>query len=363
MDTTDTMSGKQKRKERNKAVRNLPVLNVKENSLASDLPKISGPIAGERHALARISEINAMQQSIKNASYAINELAFQSLPRGLRRRTASHNLNRLPARLREKAAREAQMSAPDKSLIRKKVRKIKPPRNVVQEFLRRQKSKKWMETHMWHAKRMKMTDIWGYRIASKPNTKSARITYRSFTRLSIAHDASYLACIELHGDFENIVNVMNKITDAGLPSVGSERFIAGNRIGTTNLHEYLKYPSSLICPISFLWRPYTKDTIWLWIHPSAINEALYFIQKSIKESNVTNVTVNDLREQLLRFELTGPRSTALLQAILDPIQQGDSATKGNQVWSELSQLRSSCSLSPGVVLGLQVNDPRLRYNL
>lgn len=50
MDTTDTMSGKQKRKgehnhhfffywltvlftERNKAVRNLPVLNVKENSL------------------------------------------------------------------------------------------------------------------------------------------------------------------------------------------------------------------------------------------------------------------------------------------------------------------------------------------
>lgn len=75
------------------------------------------------------------------------------------------------------------------------------------------------------------------------------------------------------------------------------------------------------------------------------------------------MTVNDLREQLLRFELTGPRSTALLQAILDPIQQGDSATKGNQVWSELSQLRSSCSLSPGVVLGLQVNDPRLRYNL
>jgi ribonuclease P/MRP protein subunit POP1 len=41
-----------------------------------------------------------------NSSYAINELAFQSLPRGLRRRAASHNLNRLPARLREKAAHE-----------------------------------------------------------------------------------------------------------------------------------------------------------------------------------------------------------------------------------------------------------------
>ena len=43
-----------------------------------------------------------------NHSYAMNELAFQSLPRGLRRRTASHNLNRLPARLRAKAAKEVE---------------------------------------------------------------------------------------------------------------------------------------------------------------------------------------------------------------------------------------------------------------
>ena len=84
-------------------------------------------------------------------------------------------------------------------------------------------SKKWMETHMWHAKRMKMKDIWGYRIASRPNTKSVRITYRSFTRLSIAHDASYLACIELQGTYEELTRVLNTVTDAGLPSVGSER--------------------------------------------------------------------------------------------------------------------------------------------
>jgi hypothetical protein len=36
---------------------------------ASDLPKISGPIQAERHALARINEINAMQRNIKNARY------------------------------------------------------------------------------------------------------------------------------------------------------------------------------------------------------------------------------------------------------------------------------------------------------
>lgn len=70
---------------------------------------------------------------------------------------------------------------------------------------------------------MKMQDIWGYRIAARPNTKSVRITYRSFTRLSIVHDASYMGCIELRGDNKEIISALNTVTDAGSPSVGSER--------------------------------------------------------------------------------------------------------------------------------------------
>ncbi|KAI9358705.1 NUC188 domain-containing protein [Pilaira anomala] len=355
----DTMSGKQKRRERNRLVRQIGTHNKKDNTLTDNIPKISGPIHADRHALARIMEINAMQNNIKKSSFALNELAFQSLPRGLRRRAASHNINRLPARLREKAAREAHSSAPGTPLSRKKVRKIKPPKNIVQEFLRRQRSKQWLETHMWHTKRMKMADIWGHRIASRPNTKSVRVTYRSFTRLSIIHDASYMACIELTGNFDEIMSVMNLITDAGLPSIGSERFVKGNRMGTTNLYEISTYPNNLICPISFLWKPETKDTVWLWVHPSATNEALTYIKKAMKVAKVKQVELNDLRKEILRFELTGPRSTALLQAILDPVQEN--GTKGNQTWKGLSELRSSCSLSPGSVLGLVVNDPRLKF--
>ncbi|KAL9548705.1 hypothetical protein MBANPS3_005558 [Mucor bainieri] len=360
VEATNSLSGKQKRRERNKSVREIGKHNKLDNKLADDIPKVSGPIEANRYALARIMEINDMQHAIKKASYALNELAFQSLPRGLRRRAASHNINRLPARLRAKAAKEAHSSAPNAKLIRKKVKKIKTPRNTVEEFLRRQKSKKWLETHMWHAKRMKMTDIWGYRIASRPNTKSVRITYRSFTRLSVAHDASYMACIELKGNQSDIVTVMDTLTDKGAPSVGSQRFIRGNRMGSTHLYEYKGYPAKLICPISFLWKPATHDTIWLWIHPSAINEALTFIHLAIKETHMADVQVNDLRNEILRFELTGPRSTALLQAILDPVPDTNLGG-GNAVWRDLSQLRSSCSLSPGSVLGLLVQDPRLRF--
>ncbi|KAI7904843.1 NUC188 domain-containing protein [Cokeromyces recurvatus] len=300
-----------------------------------------------------------MQTAIKRASYALNELAFQSLPRGLRRRAASHNINRLPARLRAKAAKEAYCSAPNAPLIRKKIKKIKTPRNTVEEFLRRQKSKKWLETHMWHTKRMKMNDIWGHRIAARPNTKSIRVTYRSFTRLSIIHDASYMACIELKGDKNDIIKVLNTMTDAGLSSVGSERYISGKRIGYTHLYEYLGYPLKLICPISFLWKPKTTDTIWLWIHPSAVHEANIYLKMAIKETKTTNIQLNDLRDDILRFELTGPRSTALLQTILDPIP--DESIKGNNVWNRLKELRSSCSMSPGTVIGLVVQDPRLKF--
>lgn len=136
------------------------------------------------------------------------------------------------------------------------------------------------------------------------------------------------------------------------------RFIKGNRLGTTNLYDYLGYPTKLICPISFLWKPKTNDTIWLWIHPSAINEALTFIKVAIKETEAAHVELNDLRNEILKFELTGPRSTALLQAILDPVP--DETVRGNTVWKDLKQLRSSCSLSPGSVLGLLVQDPRLK---
>jgi Ribonucleases P/MRP protein subunit POP1 len=42
-------------------------------------------------------------------SGALNQLAFQSLPRGLRRRAASHNIKRIPVKLREKAKSEVRL--------------------------------------------------------------------------------------------------------------------------------------------------------------------------------------------------------------------------------------------------------------
>ena len=55
---------------------------------------------------AREYEIRALESSLGNAKKALATRAFQSVPRSMRRRTASHNVKKVPKRLRARAAKE-----------------------------------------------------------------------------------------------------------------------------------------------------------------------------------------------------------------------------------------------------------------
>lgn len=55
---------------------------------------------------AREYEIKALESSLGNAKKALSTRAFQSVPRSMRRRTASHNVKKVPKRLRARAAKE-----------------------------------------------------------------------------------------------------------------------------------------------------------------------------------------------------------------------------------------------------------------
>jgi ribonuclease P/MRP protein subunit POP1 len=89
--------------------------------------------------------------------------------------------------------------------------------------------KKWLETHIWHAKRMKMNDIWGYRLvclhsvgcplsypspqAEHSTEKLFRPSHRAALHGCILHDASYTALIELKGKQELLRRVLNGCSD------------------------------------------------------------------------------------------------------------------------------------------------------
>lgn len=70
---------------------------------------------------SRSFEIKAFELSQLNSKYASSTRVFQSLPRVMRRRTASHNVKRIPRRLRSRAIREMNSSA-SPAAIKKKVK-------------------------------------------------------------------------------------------------------------------------------------------------------------------------------------------------------------------------------------------------
>lgn len=160
---------------------------------------------------SRSQQIKSLQSSIKAARSNATTRAWQLLPRAQRRRAASHNLLRLPKRLRRKGLNEMKSSATEpltKSQIRK--RSSNHPLSLSKlrrlELIKRasKKDRKWLETHLWHSKRFRMTglkgkkgfrlgrnDRWGFVLAEEPNMKSQRATLRDALKKSTLHDSSY----------------------------------------------------------------------------------------------------------------------------------------------------------------------------
>ncbi|KAG0015916.1 hypothetical protein BGZ80_009548 [Entomortierella chlamydospora] len=356
-------SGKDKKRGSLKAVRTVDVVNFAE---------------------ARAFEINAMHSAMESSKNSAMQRAFQSLPRNLRRRAASHNIKRLPVRLRERARREVESDPVKKGKKPDNRHKKRRPGTISQEYLRRQGTKRWLETHIWHAKRMKMVEIWGYKLADHSNENGIKSAYKSSHHQCIIQDSSYNGCLEITGPKKDISAVFDHILDPTTPSLSSARYVTGKRQFTAHLYEFDSFPQNLIAPATFLWRqqgtalegasvdgtPMEVDELsmqgqlWIWIHPSAFESAKTKIQEAIsKAGKVKDIQVKDLENSLVMFDFTGPRSTALLQAVLRPCKSETTKPyeEAHRTWDIISSLRTSSSLPPGVVLGLLVDDPRLTF--
>ncbi|KAF9958011.1 hypothetical protein BGZ72_001040 [Mortierella alpina] len=348
----------------------------------SGAPTISGNAKNERtldivnFAEARAFEINAMHTGMERSKDASAERAFQSLPRNLRRRAASHNIKRLPVRLRERAMREVDTD-PKKGNKPDNRHKKRRPGTIAQEYLRRQGTKRWLETHIWHAKRMKMVELWGYKLAEHSNEHGIKSAYKSSHHQCILQDSSYNGCLEITGTKSDISEVFRRMLDPTMPTLGSARYLTGKRKYTAFLYESDSFPQKLIAPVDFLWRQdaATETTmevdeqskngqLWAWVHPSALEATKIKVQEAISKANMTErVHMKDLENSLVLFDFTGPRSTALLQAVLYPCRSeaGRPYEEAHKVWEVVSNLRSSSSLPPGAVLSLLVEDPRLSF--
>ncbi|KAL5512825.1 hypothetical protein ACEPAG_3091 [Sanghuangporus baumii] len=345
----------------------------------------------EKFAEIRGYEINAMKQTMDNVASAGTQRVWQSLPRHLRRRAASHDVRYVPARLRQKARAEMDSSAKPSSKKRLPRRGKSKVLTRTEEFLKRQQDKSWLETHIWHAKRMHMENMWGYRLAKTPTEKAFRPSHRASVHGCILHDASYEAIIELNGAEHVLKEILARCSDPQTVSPCAVRFTNGSRVCYTHMYKPWSYPFDLVGPIEVLWKTSTSSspqvqsesskkednqrqkasirTIWVRCHPiiydAAVSTITYCVQAYLQGAQSTskkdiNIEVADLRDQFNIFELVGPKSSQVIRGALSPVKN-EEREEFKKFWKALGQLQTAGSAPRGMVVGMKVLDPRLNF--
>lgn len=308
---------------------------------------------------------------MKRSKSSGKQRAFQGLPRFLRRRAASHNVKRVPHRIRARAAVEmATDNTPDskKKSKRGHSRKIdmmverslqgnefevaedttginsladvSKRKNI--KFLRRQIDKTWLPTHLWQAKRTHMVKKWGYSIAESPNQKCYRATHRVFSSSSaIAWDTSYYADIVLDGSFQNLKTIISKIFGIGAcsPSV-----IAGKKCWEGQLI----IEADLLGPAIVYWACSDFDNkVLIHIHPELFT-SMYDHLCSLQSDIAFNL--HDCRTSLGSIDIKGSRSLFALWSILH--EKTPSFSK------QLGGIANVSYLPSNIAFTFEVKDPR-----
>ena len=426
---------------------------------------------------ARDFEIRAMEAGMASSKNALSKRAFQQVPRSMRRRTASHNVKRIPKRLRAKAIRDmkedntptvtARRRVPtnhkrlrlaqakklkDLGTLTKKKRDptkkqkqkekgpgtssdigpenadvdetrfpklkkntlTKPPKPPAR-FRKRQIHKSWLPTHIWHAKRAKMTEpknsLWRFAIPLSPSEKCFRITHRStILRGCVAYDTSYMGTIGVEGVERSLTGLLKALGIEEAASTGKreERW----RRGTRSRNGWIRARDGKrewIAPVVVLWsvvdeslwrqdvdheKQKVKRRLFIRVHPSAFLQVWDEVLKVAKIQR-PQAMVEDLRFEIGSIEVTGPGAMEALVGTLHPISDGNSETSNvmgattsidlpiasavdtanlgksveewvdipnsSQIFCQLAPITNPAALPPNALLDFIISDPRLHH--
>lgn len=355
--------------------------------------RLENEITTFQHCHERLNEIKALTSAITNPNNT--KLVFQKLPKHMRRRAMSHNPNRLPRKYR--MAHRAQMSksgapAKTKRPSRKYRRK---PANLLLEYQRRQRSNVWLETHIWHAKRFHMVTKWGYKLAQSSCDKTFRSSYRATRKHCLVQDISYIGVIEMLGPLDVLKIGFERMRGHGLGlGICAKAFTDGKREGSIELFAIDSYPYGALGRFQFMWRrPLNQSDdqrqLWLFAHPSVYQKLvdelckLFVLDENHNDKHkkytnkTTNVELNERKNHLNRFRLTGPLAHAVLMAAFKPKTVADADERSwfkdylndntNRLihetqsthWTKLKHLMSAAELPPGIILAMNIEDPRI----
>lgn len=205
-----------------------------------------------------------------------------------------------------------------------------------------------------------MVNLWGYRLPLTPTLKAFRPSYRAARRKAIVQDTSFMGIIELQGTHAQLVNLLSKMTAGG--AFAGSKYDAGTRVAHTNAYHYGTFPLGMIGPMEIVWQPVEADDVtrrlWARLHPSIFDEVWETMTTAISanEDELGSILLQDLRDSVESFEITGPLAGQILSRSLR-VCNSEPSDKKRALLSLLHADPAECP--DGLVAGVKVYDPRL----
>ncbi|KAI9670898.1 MAG: hypothetical protein M1817_003783 [Caeruleum heppii] len=380
----------------------------------SDKALRDGELDVEKFVKAREWEIRALEASMRgskdNTPTVTPKSSTKTSRTHLRLDTAKrlHGLAVQARAKRKKAKKSIPLDPQDMVMMSaRKPRPKKPttpgnlsgPPKPSPKYRKRQLHKTWLPTHLFHAKRARMTapkePLWRFAIPLTPTEKSYRPTHRaSQMRGAVAWDASYMSTIGLEGTDESLLAILKRLglgagsDGASTPGREEIKWRDGRRAWEGWLFRTDEWPLQAIAPVVMIWgaqtqsredfqmvgnepitdRPRARSSrrrILIRVHPSAFLQ-LWNECVPLCKGQHPAVLIEDLRFEMGSIEVMGPGSTEALLGILRPSRLSSTSTYSSSLdvmdstWTKLTGVTNPAGLPPNSVLTFSISDPRLR---
>ncbi|OIR57687.1 MAG: ribonuclease P/MRP protein subunit [Amphiamblys sp. WSBS2006] len=243
------------------------------------------------YAEARKNEISFLHRKIAEQNKRKKRMLFQRLPRSLRRRTASYLPKRVPRRFRDRAPAEG-CQKPKKKSCRRKRRRQKE--GLVEEKMNAEEGR-WLETHLWHAKRMRMETLWNHRIAVSSTDKTFKRTLKKGLEDCSIHDESYVQCVALGGERKDIEELLGK-------------FLGGCTLSPhVSSHGVFQTENETVSEVYFC---YLEKQVWMWVHCSAFSDVFHLLDNNKKDVHIRKI------QAVSQIGLYGPNADERLCSVV-----------------------------------------------
>ncbi|MES1920804.1 Ribonucleases P/MRP protein subunit pop1, variant 2 [Bonamia ostreae] len=208
----------------------------------------------------------------------------------------ARNPHILPKSLRGKALKDYSEKDMKKIKRRKKRKRVTSSALKIRRNLNKQNNAIWMETHLWHAKRMHMATLWGYKIPISPTAKSDKFLQKASCNDVAIYDFSYKICYQINLSENPQIFVF-------LKNLGFLNF------SDINQNSFDKQYSTVIKTDEY--EIYKIETdLFLWAHPSL---------KQSLECKMKSNNVKFCQRIFSRFKIIGAKSISLIKTTFSDI--------------------------------------------